>query len=83
VSYRDDDAARAARATALIDEIAQLEKQKLGFASIDEKLDSARRELSAMQASPPPPEPRPGALTHVVVFAMSAATAFVGYTLLF
>ncbi len=82
--YRDDDSARGARADALITEIAELERQKVARAEQDQRLEAARHELAAMQASPgptPPPRP-PGLLTHALVFGVAAAATFAGYSLL-
>jgi hypothetical protein len=90
--YRDDDAARDARANALIDEIADLERQKLARASVEQRLETARRELAglaAVMAPPVPvavaaaPPPMPGLAVHLCVFGAAAAATFVGYTLLF
>jgi hypothetical protein len=83
--YRDDDAARAQRANALIDEIADLERQKVAHATADQRLEAARHELSALQAhAAPAPAPAPPALTmHLLVFGASAAAAFVAYNLVF
>lgn len=86
MTYRDDGAARAARAEALIDEIADLERQKLAQAAAEHRLEAARHELRALQAvslDAPPAERAPGLAMHVCVFAACAAAAFVGYTLLF
>lgn len=82
--YRDDDAARAARASALIDEIAELERQKLQQATTDQRLDAAKRELSTLQAPAPAParEKPPGLFAHVLVFGATAGAAYLGYTLL-
>jgi hypothetical protein len=80
--FRDDDIARTERANALIDEIAELERQQLAQATTVQRLEAARRELSALQ--PPaevPPRP-PGLALHIAVFATAAAVAFLGYTLL-
>jgi hypothetical protein len=85
--YRDDDAAREARANALIDEIADLERQKLARAAVEQRLETARRELAglAMAVAPPAPvaPPMPGLAAHIGVFAAAAAATFIGYTLLF
>lgn len=85
MSYRDDAASRAARADALIHEIGDLERQKVGRSELDQRLDDARRELMFLQAPPaPPPAPRgPGVATHVMVFVAAAACTFTGYTLFF
>lgn len=83
MSYRDDDAARAQRAGTLIDEIAELERQKVAHAAAEQRLDEARRELATLQVSTPEAPPRPpGLLLHAAVFAGTALAAFVGYTLL-
>ena len=82
--YRDDDVARAERAHALIQEIADLERQKVTQATADQRLAAAKGELSALHAPPPaPPERPPGLATHLLVFAGTAAAAFLGYTLMF
>jgi hypothetical protein len=82
--YRDDDTARTQRAIALIDEIAELERQKLVNAAIEQRLETARCELSALHshAAAVPPQ-APGLVTHVLVFGAAAAAAFVAYTLAF
>ncbi|HVK75525.1 MAG TPA: hypothetical protein VM734_19480 [Kofleriaceae bacterium] len=83
MTYRDDDDARAARAGALIDEIAALEREKLARADLDHRLATARNELATLQAGPPPaPPPAPSLLVHLGVFAAAAAATFAGYTLL-
>ena len=81
--YRDDDKARADRANALIDEIADLERQKLAAATAEQRLETAKRELGELQGASPPVERRPGVVAHVAVFGACAAAAFIGYTLLF
>lgn len=82
--YRDDDAARGARADALIGEIAELERQKVARVELDQRLEAARGELATLQvAPPPPPERAPGVLVHLGVFALAAAVTFAGYSLLF
>ncbi len=86
--YKDDEAARGERASALIDEIAELERKKVEAANTEARLEAARRELSSLQAHAPAPEPakeekRPGVIAHVLVFAGTAGAAFLGYTLLF
>ena len=81
--YRDDAAARSQRANALIDEIADLERQKLAQAAADQRLEAARLELSALQTHAAA-APRPPTLTmHLLVFGASAAAAFVAYNLAF
>jgi hypothetical protein len=82
--YRDDDSVHAARAIALIDEIAALERQKIINAAADRRLETARRELSVLQShSPAGPAESPGLVTHLLVLGAAAAAAFVGYTLVF
>lgn len=82
--YRDDDDARARRARALIDEIAELERAKLAQATTEQRLESAKLELIELQAPPSvAPAERPGLATHIIVFGTTAASTFVGYTLLF
>jgi hypothetical protein len=80
--FRDDDIARTQRANELIDEIAELERQKLAQATTDQRLEAARHELSALQPSAASSPRAPGLAVHVLVFAASAAAAFAGYTLL-
>lgn len=83
--YREDDAARGARAHALIGEIAELERQKVARVELDQRLEAARAELATLQTLPAPPAPPrpPGLGTHLLVFAAAAAATFTGYTLLF
>lgn len=85
--YKDDEAARGERASALIDEISALERKKVEAAKTDARLEEARRELSSLQSHAPKPEDkpdkRPGVIAHVLVFAGTAGAAFLGYTLLF
>jgi hypothetical protein len=83
--YRDDEKARVERAGSLIDEIGELERQKVTHAATDQRLDEARRELSTLQAhtpSPRAPEKRAGVITHALVFGITAGAAYLGYTLL-
>lgn len=81
--YRDDGAARAEHANALIDEIARLERQKVGLAATEQRLEEVRRALAALQLAPAPaPDRPPGLVTHLAVFAATAATAYLGYALL-
>ena len=83
--YRDDEVAHVARASSLIDEIAELERQKLAQAANDLRLEAAKRELAALHVqvpSVPIPERTPGWLAHMVVFATSMSLAYAGYTLL-
>jgi hypothetical protein len=82
--YRDDEAAHANRANALIDEIAELERQKITQAQTEQRLEAAKRELAALQVTPAaaaPPKP-PGLLVHLFVFSATATAAYLGYTLL-
>lgn len=83
--YREDDAARGARAHALIGEIAQLEREKVARVELDQRLEAARRELATLQVAlaPAPAEPPPGLLVHLLVFGAAAAATFTGYSLLF
>jgi hypothetical protein len=80
--YRDDDIARNQRATALIDEIAELERQQLEQTATARRLEAARDELSALQPPAAAPPRGPGLAVHIAVFAATAAAAFLGYTLL-
>ena len=80
--FRDDDIARTHRANELIDQIADLERQQLAQAATAQRLDAARRELSELQPQAAAPPRSPGLGVHLVVFAASAAAAFLGYTLL-
>jgi hypothetical protein len=81
--YRDDESARTERSIALINEIAELERQKLASAALDDRLDAARRELCALQSQSTPGPQAPGLVTHLLVFGAAAAIAFLGYTLAF
>ena len=85
--YKDDEAARGERASALIDEIAELERKKVEAANTEARLEQARRELSSLQAHAQTPDAvedkRPGLIAHLLVFAGTAGAAFLGYTLLF
>lgn len=83
--YRDDDVARGERANALISEIGELERQKVARAEQDQRLETARAELAALQVSPgaaPKPPPPPGLAVHLFVFCAAACATFAGYTLL-
>lgn len=83
--YRDDEAARTERASQLIDEIARLERDRLAHLASARRLETAKRELAVLQlpaAAPRQPRP-PGAISHIVVFCVSAAAAFAAYTLVF
>jgi hypothetical protein len=80
--FRDDDIARTERATALIDEIAGLERQQLEQTATARRLEAARHELSALQSPTAAPPRAPSLAIHLVVFAIAATAAFVGYTLL-
>lgn len=83
-AYRDDEAARGARADALINEIADLERQKVARTEQDQRLATARLELATLQAPPQVEAPRPpGFFVHLVVFAAAAGTTFAGYSLMF
>jgi len=82
VSYRDDDVARAGRASSLIDEIAKLEHQKVTHAATEQRLEEAKRELSTLQAHAPAPPRGPGAAAHLLVFGAAACVSYLGYTLL-
>lgn len=85
--YREDDVATAARADALISEIAELERQKVSLAAADRRLEDARRELQTLQVAVAPSEPRPAAPpglgVHLVVFGVAACATYLGYTLAF
>jgi hypothetical protein len=82
--YKNDEAARGERASALIDEISELERKKVEAANTESRLEEARRELSSLQAhAPKPSEKRPGVIAHALVFAGTAGAAFLGYSLLF
>ncbi len=81
--YKNDDVAHAGRANALIDEIAELERQKVTQAATDQRLEAAKRELSSLQPQSPVAPPRgPGAIAHLIVFGVTAGAAYLGYTLL-
>ena len=85
--YRNDDEARDQRASALIDEIAELERARIAHAATERRLEDARSELATLQLAPGPmTEPRPepaGIATHIIVFCVAGFVTFVGYTLLF
>lgn len=81
--YRDDDAAQTARASALIDEIAQLERDRLAMAATERRLEEARRELASLQPVAIEPErPAHDLATHVAAYVISALTTFAAYVLL-
>ena len=86
--YRNDDEARDQRATALIDEIAELERARIAHAASERRLEEARCELATLQLVPgqtmaePAPEPA-GVATHIIVFCVAAFVTFAGYTMLF
>jgi len=82
--YKDDDTAHAQRANALIDEIAELERQKVAAAQTEARLEAAKRQLAALQVTPgdAPRESPPGVLLHLFVFSATATVAYLGYTLL-
>ena len=84
MSYRSDDDARAARADALIREIAELERARVDRAGLDRQLDDARAQLALLQATPPagPPERAPGLVVHALVFTAAAVATFAGHALL-
>ena len=81
--HKDDDVAHAERANSLIDEIAELERQKVSQAATDQRLEAAKRELSSLQPQAPVAPPRgPSAIAHLIVFGVTAGAAYLGYTLL-
>lgn len=80
--YKDDDVAHADRANSLIDEIAELERQKVTQAASDHRLEAAKRELASLQSKAPTAPRGPGAIAHLVVFSVTAGAAYLGYTLL-
>jgi hypothetical protein len=81
--YRDDDLARDARAHSLITEIAELERDKLARAELDHRLETARRELAALQTPVVQSEPpAPGVAAHLLAFGAAAVATFAGYSLL-
>lgn len=81
--YRDDEAAQTARAGALIDEIAQLERDRLALSSTERRLEEARRELAALQpVTLAAPRPAADLATHVAVYLGAAIASFAAYTLL-
>lgn len=79
--YRDDEAAQTARATALIDEIAQLERDRLALATTERRLEEARRELSSLEPAAPA-RATADVATHVAAYVLSALVSFAAYTLL-
>ena len=86
--YRDDDAARAERANALISEIGELERKKVEQVTTDQRLAAARDELRTLQATAtvatpkPPAEKAPSVGVHLFVFAATAGATYLGYVLL-
>ena len=80
--YKDDDVAHAERANSLIDEIAKLERDKVSQVATDQRLEAAKRELSALQAKSPAAPKGPGPIAHFLVFGATASIAYLGYTLL-
>ena len=82
MSYRNDEAARTDRANALISEIADLERQKLGHAATEQRLEDAKRDLLTLQGHASPAPRAPGAIAHAIVFGATASVAYLGYTLL-
>ncbi|MBP8805420.1 MAG: hypothetical protein KBG48_06460 [Kofleriaceae bacterium] len=83
MSYRADSDAHADRADSLIREIAELERQRVARTAQDARLEEARAQLAALQpaVAAAPVERTPGLGLHLVVFAATAAVAFLGYTL--
>jgi hypothetical protein len=75
--YRDE-SAHAARAHALIAEIADLERQALQHQALAARLAEAKRELDEFRSDRPSAR-RPGLALHVAVFALSAVVAGLGY----
>ena len=80
--YRDDDIASAARANALIDEIADLERKQLAAAERSRRLAAARQELADLRPAATDESRGPGLGVHLGVLAASAMTAFLAYSLL-
>ena len=80
--YRDDDVAGAARANALIDEIAGLEREQVAATDRARRLEAARQELADLRPVTMDEPHGPGLGVHVVVLAASAITAFLAYSLL-
>jgi hypothetical protein len=81
--YRDDDIAGAARANALIDEIAALERGQLAAADHARRLAAARQELADLRpVTAAAADHGPGLAVHALVLAASAVTAFLAYSLL-
>jgi hypothetical protein len=81
--YRDDEIAGAARANALIDEIADLERGQVAAAEHARRLAAARQELADLRPAATTSEPHgPGIVAHVLVLAASAMTAFLAYSLM-
>lgn len=79
--YRDDDVARAERASLLIDEIAQLEREKLTHAATERRLDDARRELATIHPAGDTASAPPGLAAHAIVAVVAAFATFAAYTL--
>jgi len=81
--YRDDEVAGAARANALIDEIAGLERDQVAAAERARRLDAARQELAELKPAAADEARGPGIAIHVVVLAAAAIIAFLAYSLVF
>ena len=81
--YRDDDIAGAARANALIDEIAGLEREQIAATERARRLEAARQELADLRPPAAASEPHaPGLGVHLLLLGASALTAFLAYSLL-
>ena len=80
--YRDDDIAGAARANALIDEIAGLEREQVAATERARRLDAARQELADLRPVARAEPTAPGIVTHVLVLVAASVTAFLAYSLL-
>jgi hypothetical protein len=79
--YRNDEEARAARASLLIDEIAKLEREKLAHAAAERRLDEARDELATLQPVSDAQSAPPGIAAHAIVGVVAAFATFAAYTL--
>jgi hypothetical protein len=80
--YRDDDIASAARANALIEEIADLERTQVAAAERARRLAAARQELAELRPVTTDEARGPGLGAHLLVLSAAAVTAFLAYSLL-
>jgi hypothetical protein len=80
--YRNDEEARAERASLLIDEIARLEREKLAHAATERRLEEARCELATLQPASDAASAPPGVVAHIIVGLTAALVTFTAFSLL-